>query len=327
VIGRSRRQASTPEVVDVLPALNETRYLEAETRLWRSFGATPTERRLRLRRNNVTVRVQEVGAGPNVLFVHGANTSGASWVALASRLAGFHSILLDRPGTGLSEALARRLDATTLPAFGDTLIVDVLDALGLSSAHLVATSFGGYIALRTAAAHPERVERMVQFSWPVGAPNPHLPVFMRMAGLPLVGRLMAALPASERSVRMIFRQMGHGPSLDAGRITHADIDAYLALLRDTNTMRNELAPSRAFISPIRGLNRLLLPDSVLAKVTTPTHFLWGEHDPFGSPATGRALVDRLPNATIEILPGAGHAPWLDDLDHSVAFVERFLRFR
>jgi pimeloyl-ACP methyl ester carboxylesterase len=90
-------------------------------------------------------------------------------------------------------------------------------------------------------------------------------------------------------------------------------------------MRNELAPSRAFISPFRGLNRLLLPDSVLARVKTPTYFLWGEHDPFGSPETGRALVQRLPNATLEVLPGAGHAPWLDDLDHTVSTVSRFLR--
>jgi len=30
-------------------------------------------------------------------------------------------------------------------------------------------------------------------------------------------------------------------------------------------------------------------------------------------------------ATIEILPKAGHAPWLDDLDTCVAVVGRFLR--
>jgi pimeloyl-ACP methyl ester carboxylesterase len=90
-------------------------------------------------------------------------------------------------------------------------------------------------------------------------------------------------------------------------------------------MRNELAPSRAFISPIRGLNRLLLlPDSILAQVPAPTHFAWGEHDPFGTPETGRALVERIPNATLEVLPGAGHAPWLDDLDYTVNVVDRFL---
>jgi 2-hydroxy-6-oxonona-2,4-dienedioate hydrolase len=309
----------------VTTAINEARYREAEAALWRSFEVTPTEQRVHLARNDVTVRIQEVGNGPPVVVVHGANTSGASWAALASRLGGFHAILLDRPGTGLSDPLARTLDSTSLPAFGDTLVVDVLDALNLPSAHIVATSFGGYVAGRTAAAHPERVDRMVQFSWPVGAPNPRLPGFLRMASIPGLARLMAAIPATDRTVRMLFRQMGHGPSLEAGRITRADLDAYLALLRHTDTMRNELAPSRAFISPIRGLNRLLLPNGILAQVRTPTHFVWGERDPFGSPETGRALVERIPNATLEVLPGAGHAPWLDDLDYTVNVVDRFLR--
>lgn len=54
------------------------------------------------------------------------------------------------------------------------------------------------------------------------------------------------------------------------------------------------------------------------------HFVWGENDPFGGPATGRALLNSLPNATLEVLPAAGHAPWLDDLEHCVAAVRRHL---
>jgi pimeloyl-ACP methyl ester carboxylesterase len=134
--------------------VNEVRYREAERRLWESIGATPAERRLHLERNDITVRVQELGEGPAVLFVHGGSTSGASWAGLAARLEGFRCIILDRPGTGLSQPLATELDAQGLSRFGETLVIDVLDALGMESAHLVATSLGGYIALRTAAAFP-----------------------------------------------------------------------------------------------------------------------------------------------------------------------------
>jgi 2-hydroxy-6-oxonona-2,4-dienedioate hydrolase len=304
--------------------VDEVRYREAERRLWESIGATPAERRLHLQRNDVTIRVQEVGEGPAVLFVHGGNTSGSSWAALAARLEAFRCIILDRPGTGLSRPLATALDVESLPRFAETLVIDVLDALGLESAHLVATSFGGYIALRSAAAHPHRIGRMVQFSWPFGAPNTRLPAFMRIMGVPGLSRLLAALPPNERAVRMLFRRIGHGPSLEAGRITREDIDCYLALLRYTDTMRNELAPARAFISPLRGLNRLLLPDSILAKIRTPTFFLWGENDPFGSADTAHQLVERMPNAELELMPGAGHAPWLDDLDHVVKATGTFL---
>ncbi len=304
--------------------MNEARYRQAERRLWESLGVTPAERRFHLEPNDVTVRVQEVGEGPAVVFVHGANTSGSSWASLAARLDGFHCVILDRPGTGLSQPLATALNVESLPRFAETLVIDIMDALGLDSAHLVATSFGGYIALRTAAAYPQRIGRMVQFSWPVGAPTARLPAFMRVMSIPGLSRLIAAIPPNERTVRMLFQRIGHGPSLEAGRITREDIDCYLALLRYTDTMRNELAPARVFMSPLRGLDRLLLPDSILAKVRTPTYFLWGENDPFGSADTARRLVARMPDAELEILPGAGHAPWLDDLAHSVRATSGFL---
>jgi 2-hydroxy-6-oxonona-2,4-dienedioate hydrolase len=302
----------------------ESPYKEAERRLWGSLGVTPSEKWLHLQRNDVNVRVQEVGEGPAAVFLHGANTSGPSWAALAAHLGGLRCIILDRPGTGLSRPLAAVLDAESLPRFADTLVVDVLDALGLESAHLVATSFGGYIALRTAAAHPDRVDRMVQFSWPVGAPITWLPLFMRILSIPGVGRLVATLPPSERSVRTTFRRIGHGPSLEAGRITQEDLNCYLALLRHTDTMRNELAPARVFVSPVRGLNRVLLTDDVLAKIRTPTYFLWGERDPFGGANTARQLIKRMPNAELELIPGAGHAPWLDELGHCASATQGFL---
>ncbi|HKG56321.1 MAG TPA: alpha/beta hydrolase [Candidatus Limnocylindrales bacterium] len=304
--------------------MNEARYREAERRLWSSHGVTPIERRIHLARNRVTVRIQEVGDGPPVVFVHGANTSGVSWASLTARLAAFRCIVVDRPGTGLSDALSDRLDARRMASFADTFVADVFDALGLHSGDVVATSLGGYIALRSAAAFPDRVRRMVQFSWPVGAPIAWLPSFMRVMSVPGVGRAIASIPPSDRTVRTTFRRIGHGPSLDAGRITKEDIAAYLALLRDTDTMRNELGPARVFVSARRGLNRMLLPDATLALVTAPTLFLWGENDPFGGPQTARDLVKRLPNATLEILPGAGHAPWLDDVDGCAASVAGFL---
>jgi 2-hydroxy-6-oxonona-2,4-dienedioate hydrolase len=303
--------------------MDEMRYREAERRLWASLGAQPTERRLRLDRLGSDLRIQEVGEGPPVVFVHGANTSGASWASIASRLPRFRCILLDRPGTGLSPPLRMAIDAASLPDFAERLVVDVLDALDLSAAHLVATSFGGYVALRTAAAHPDRVERMVLFSWSAGLPVDRLPVFMRLMALPGIGSLAAAIPQNERSIRRIFRGLGHGAALTDGRITPEDIACVLSLYRDTDTMRNELAMGRALISS-RGRLRMTLRDALLGSIRAPTYLLWGEGDPFGGADVARTVAKRLPNATLELLPGAGHAPWLDDLDRCVEVTRRFL---
>jgi 2-hydroxy-6-oxonona-2,4-dienedioate hydrolase len=305
--------------------MDERAYRAAEERLWSAIGVRPVERWLHLERNDVDVRVQEIGEGPPILFIHGASTSGASWASLVARFPGYRCIVLDRPGTGLSKPITRRIDVTSLAEIADTIVPDILDALELPSTNLVAASFGGYIALRAAAATPERIDRMVHLSWPLGAPTERLPLSLRLMGLPGISRLMTSMPANKRSMRVLFRGLGHGPKLDDGRITAEDLDCFLALLRHTDTMRNEFAPARTLISPLRGLERLYLTDDTLATVACPTLFVWGGRDPFGGETTARALVARIPGAELELMADAGHTPWLDDVETCVRSVTTFLQ--
>ena len=194
VAARARSRPGIPST-----AMNEARYRSAELDLWLSVGARPAERRVMLDRTGVTVRLQEIGEGPTVTFIHGASNGGTSWAPLAARLQDFHCVLLDRPGCGLSPRLAESLaDMRRLSSFADALIVDVLDALDISDTHLVATSFGGYFALRGAAAHPERVNRLVLIGWSFGAPVASTPFVMRVAMQPLLGRLITRIPVNER---------------------------------------------------------------------------------------------------------------------------------
>jgi pimeloyl-ACP methyl ester carboxylesterase len=306
--------------------MNEARYRQAERRLWTSVGVIPTEQRVQLARTGITVRVQKVGQGPAVVLLHGTSNSGASWAPLVARLDGFHCVVLDRPGCGLSDPLVTRFaDLERLGAFADTLVIDLLDAMELDRAHLVATSFGGYLALRTAAAHPDRIGRMVEFGWTFGAPIAGVPLLMRLASVPLVGRLLAAVPPNERAVRAMLRRIGLRQALEAGRVPQEVVGCYLALLRDTDTMRNELRAGPRLIFPFRGLDeRVLLPADLLATIQAPVYFLWGEDDPFGGADIAQRFVTQLPNVELELLPGAGHAVWIDDPDHAATTTRRFL---
>lgn len=301
------------------------RFREAEARLWRSLRVEPVDRRVDLPRMGVTLRVQELGEGPPVVFVHGATTSGASWAPLAARLSGFRRIVLDRPGCGLSDPLREPLDARSLPGFGETLVVDVLDALGVGTAHVVASSFGGYVALRTAAAHPDRVGRLVLFGWPAGVGSGRIPGHVRMTTVPMLGRLLSEGRPTESMVRGVFRLLRHRASLEAGRITAQDLAAYRALLGDTRTMTNEFKTATALIRPLRGMKKaLVLDEELLARVKAPTYLVWGENDPFGGEETARRLAEALPHAELEIVPGGGHAPWFDDVPHAVQVTSRWL---
>ena len=306
--------------------MNEARYRNAERRLWASLGVSPTERRLHLSHSGVGVRVQEVGEGPAVVFVHGGSNSGTSWAPLVAQLEDFRCILLDRPGCGLSDPLATNFDnVERLGAFADALIVDVLDAMGLDSAHVVSTSFGGYMALRSAAAHPARIGRMVEFGWSVGAPIGRTPMVMRIAGIPLVGRALASVPPNERAVKMILRNIGLRQALEAGRFSQEAIDWFLAQLRDTNTMRNEIKAGPRLLTVFGGMNeRLLLTKSLLASIQTPIHFLWGDEDLYGGAEIARRFVGQIPNASLELMPGAGHAVWMDDPDRAASTTRGFL---
>ena len=306
--------------------MNETRFRQAEQRLWASLGVTPAERSVRLVHSGVTVRIQEVGEGPPVLFVHGGSNSGVSWAPLAARLDGFRCFLLDRPGCGLSEPLRGTFDdIRALETFADALIADVLDALDIETADVAATSYGGYLALRGAAAHPGRVRRMIEFGWPIGAPVGKTPVSMRLANIPLLGRLMTSIPPSERAVRAMLKNIGLRHALEVGEFTPEAVACFQSLLRDTNTMRNELKAGPKVISPISGFNRsLLLPEALLASIEMPLYFLWGEDDVYGGAEVARAFVSHFTNAELEVVPGAGHAVWMDDASHAAAVMRRFL---
>lgn len=302
------------------------RLRQAEQRLWESVGVQPTERRARLRTGE-TVRVQETGEGPPVLFIHGAANAGTSWMSLMAKLPEFRCIALDRPGCGLSEPIVGGplLDVDAIESYADRLLVEVLDALDLSSAHVLATSYGGYFALRGAAAHPDRVDRIVEYSWLMGAPMDKVVMSMRLSALPGMQAMSAKMPVTRRMVKALLRQVGLKRAIDTGTFSDEMIDWFLAVLRDTNTMANDLRSSPKIITPIRGFNeRMLHTDELLARLTMPALFLWGDEDPNGGEAVAKEFVARLPNAQLEIIREAGHAPWIDELDLCTERTRAFL---
>ena len=139
--------------------MDELRYREAESVLWRSVGLEPEERRIELPSSGGEIRVEVVGDGAPAVFIHGSPNAGSTWAPLIPHIEGVRCYLIDRPGTGLSDSFILRGD---LHGFASLFVGEVLDGLGLERAHLVASSFGGFMALMSAAAQPERFERMVQ---------------------------------------------------------------------------------------------------------------------------------------------------------------------
>jgi pimeloyl-ACP methyl ester carboxylesterase len=302
-------------------------FRRAEQRVWDEVGISPEERHITLRTGE-SLRVQESGAGAPVLFVHGASNAGTSWSRLIAGLQRFRCIALDRPGCGLSEpmrAAASLRDASAFETFASAIVADVLDALELDTAHVVATSFGGYFTFRSAAAHPERFERIVELGWSVGAPMATTPFAMRITALPGIGAAMTRIPPTRSAVRAVLRQVGLAGALESGQFTDTMLDWFHAVLRDTDTMRNELAATPRLITPWRGQNeRMLIRGDVRARVTNPVLFVWGTDDPNGGEEIGRRFAEPFPDVTFEVLHDVGHAPWIDEPEHCAALTSAFL---
>lgn len=298
------------QVLEQGDTMSEMAYREAERRLWEAEGCEPTERFVPLAVTGTQVRVQEVGEGEPVLFIHGGPNSGSTWAPLVGRLEGLRCLVLDRPGTGLSDDHV--VLKSSLPDFASRLVPDVLDVLGVERAHVVASSFGGYCALRSAARSPERFDRMVQMACPALLPGQQLPPFMKTIMKPGLRKLIAALPPNKKAQESIMRQIGHGASLDAGILSEIHGDWYSALSRHTRTMRNEFDMIHSVRAPGGFDESVALDEEALQEIAVPTHFIWGEDDTFGGAEEAKWVTTHMPDASFEMIEKSGHLPWLDD---------------
>jgi len=303
--------------------MDEQRYRQAEQRLWEGEGVTPVERFVRLPRHGVDVRIQELGEGPPVLFVHGGPAAGSTFAPLAARLSGFRTLILDRPGTGLSGPYVYHRQS--LREHYETLVADVLDALEVEQAHLVGSSSGSDYILLASARYPDRVLRTVHLGCPGFAPGIRIPFNQRLIALPGMWRLaVKAFPTSVRGMRSTMKMMGHGASVEADRIPQAWLEWSGALFRHTATLHHEVQCASLMLT-LRGYQPWLVPTKEeFAAVKSPTFIIWGADDAFGDESVGRHLAGLIPNANLESFPGAGHLPWLDDPDRAAAATQRHL---
>ena len=302
-----------------------SRFVAAEQSLWSRFDITPADRRLRLPDGN-EVRVQEVGEGPPLVFVHGVAVAGSSWVLLADALKeDFRCILLDRPGCGLSDPIPN--GPLTTPAafkrFAENLVPDVLDALKLDAAPVACTSMGGFFGLRAAIAHPQRITRLVEYSWAMGTPMRAVPMMMRIGSPAPMRALMVRMPINAKVVTMMLKQVGMKRAIESRKFD-ADMLAWsVTIMKHTDTLKSETA-NNPFIS-LRGQNpEVLFTDEELERVDMPVLLLWGDEDTNGGEREARLFAERLPDATLEIVNRAGHAPWIDELDYCASKTRSFL---
>jgi pimeloyl-ACP methyl ester carboxylesterase len=266
------------------------------------------------------VRIQELGAGPPVLFIHGVMTAGSSFAPLVAKLPDARCIVLDRPGCGLSAPWELQ------PQFRDQavqVILEVLDELKLERAVVVGSSLGALWSTWFALAHPARVDKLVLLGPSIGFPGVHPPIFMRIVALPLIGALIRRkMKPSIAALRRIFAEMGHRKSLDAGVIPD-ELFEWGVRLADTGTQRRELDLILRAVG-VTGARRWIQLGDALRELAVPTLLYAGTDDTHGGPALAERVAGLIPGAIVQTQQDAGHLPWLDEPSTVAHAVRQFI---
>jgi pimeloyl-[acyl-carrier protein] methyl ester esterase len=238
----------------------------------------------------MTLYHRQLGEGPDLLLVHGWGMNAAVWGPLPSELAQrFRVTVLELPGHGASEAAE---------------VADLADwaarclEVAPPRAHWLGWSLGGQVALRAALDAPERV-----------------------AGLTLIATTPRFVQGADWSYAMpieAFRQFADALAKDPNgallRFLGLQVQGAEHARETLRLLRMELAqrPAASDTGLQQGLALLMHSDlrAGLAGLRCPSQWLFGSRDALVPAALGDWLGQHLAGSRIEVIAGAGHAPFL-----------------
>lgn len=243
--------------------------------------------------------VQEIGAGPVLLLIHGAGGATQSWRNLAPLLADRYRVLLvDLPGQGFTKLGAQaRCGLDEMSADLQSLIAQEQ----ITPAAIIGHSAGAAIALRIA--------ENLRPAPPVIGINAALGNFKGLAGLlfPLMAKTLANLPlvaefftastARPKSVERLIAGTG-------SRLTDRERQYYDRLIGDKGHVNATLQMMAQW-----QLDPLL---ARLGRHPSQTLLITGDQDRAVPPDTSANVAKTMPRATHIALEGLGHLAHEED---------------
>jgi pimeloyl-ACP methyl ester carboxylesterase len=232
-----------------------------------------------------------LGQGDPLLLVSGLGVTSRVWDPIVPELAEHFSLIIpDNRGVGFSEA---RRKACSLGDYTSDL-VELLDYLQVDRAHVLGLSLGGVMAIKLAAEHPERINRLVLASC-TDRFTPYLREVAMLLGQTL-GRLRPG--AFARTVEVL----GSAPEY---------LDAQPNLIAErVRQKREEHVPAREVARQLRCVANAAIElerDPIMA----PTLVIAGEHDVLIPSCYARGTAGRIAGSRFWLVEGAGHNPLVE----------------
>lgn len=238
------------------------------------------------------------GDGPPLVVVHGVASRAADAAPLFRQLMRQHRVYaLDLLGYGESD---KPRDASYSVAMQAEVVRGFLDAAGLAEADVIGISLGGWIALKIAAEHPERVRRLVLVS---------------SAGL--------QFPTTLRETSFSASNLDE---LRASLALQTDNAKYAPefVLRDflRHSREKGWIGRRSMREALSGRDLL---DRKLQRVRMPVLLVWGTNDRIIPFSVAASMQRELPHAKLIALRGCGHLAIVECREEALPEILRFLR--
>jgi pimeloyl-ACP methyl ester carboxylesterase len=246
----------------------------------------PTESRHSVR--DVGVRLMRGGSGPPVLFLHGAN-GWPQWTPFFERLAEKCDVRVpEHPGFGASD------DPSWLRNVADLAMyyLDFLDGLGesgIDKVHLIGHSLGGWTAAELAVRSCARLASLTLLA----------PAGLRVKGIASGDNFIWA---PDEALRNVYYDQSIAERILALPISDEAADIALT---------NRFAAAKFGWEP-RWFSPSL--ERWLHRVSVPTLVLWGAEDRLFPKEYAARWGERIPQASVEIIPQCGHVPIVEKAD-------------
>lgn len=253
--------------------------------------------------NGAKIFYEVHGRGFPLVLTHGLGGDHLIWMEQARFFKDRYQVVLwDCRGHGRSEVTE---EGYSLAQFVEDLHA-LLSHLGLERAHIGGLSMGGWISWSFALAHPEAAASLV---------------LSDSAGL------QEGLSEEERAAKRKMFEASAAVAAKKGRGPLVEVTLSLMFAPGFLEGRPDLAalvrkqieddPGLGYARTIQGMFIEFWETPVeeakakLSRLRTPTLVIAGELDQLTPPATQKALAEAIPGARLELIPGAGHVPNLE----------------
>jgi 3-oxoadipate enol-lactonase len=244
----------------------------------------------------------EQGRGDPVLLIMGLGYPSALWHRTRPALAQhFRTLALDNRGVGLSDAPSGPYSISTMASDAAA----VLDAAGISSAHVFGVSMGGMIAQEFALQFRARTRSLILGCTSAGGPS---------------------AVRAERKVADIL--MVRGMTLEQAR------EAIIPYIYDSATPREKIEEDlrlrRSCLPSLAGytaqLQGILAWEGYgrIAQITAPTLVIHGRSDALVPAGNGQLIAERIPGARFVLLNQASHLFLTDQTQLANKLILEFL---